>query len=109
MAGVKISCTQCSKPQTYDGSGLCSWRAFDPASCDGTQIMSVAGFYDAIEALVKLWKHTPKIDNGRCMVCGIGYVSWIPGDSGELKVGPCDRDDCLSHVVTKALAKAGAP
>lgn len=55
------------------------------------------------EALVKLWKHTPKIDNGQCMVCRIGYVSWIPDGKGNLKVGPCDRDDCLSHVVRAAL------
>ncbi len=61
-----------------------------------------------LEALVKLWKHTPKIDNGRCMVCRIGYASWIPDGKGDLKVGPCDRDDCLSHVVTKAIRETGA-
>lgn len=34
-----ISCTQCGKPQDYDGSGLCSWRACcETGSCDGRQV-----------------------------------------------------------------------
>lgn len=57
------------------------------------------------EALVKLWKHTPKIDNGHCAVCRIGYANWEVDGRGSLKVGKCDRDDCLSHVVNAALAK----
>lgn len=59
-----------------------------------------------VDALVKLWKHTAKIDNGHCAVCRIGYANWIPDGKGSLSVGKCDRYDCLSHVVTAALAKA---
>ena len=33
-----LCCDQCGKPQWYDGSGLCSWRACDvTGSCDGRQ------------------------------------------------------------------------
>jgi hypothetical protein len=48
----KIECTQCGKPQTYDGSGLCSWRACaETGSCDGVQMIRVTAFYDAIEPM----------------------------------------------------------
>ena len=61
------------------------------------------------EALVKLWKHTPKIDNGRCMVCRIGYANWESDGKDLLHVGKCSCDDCLSHVVTKAILAESAP
>lgn len=54
-------------------------------------------------ALVKLWKHTQKIDNGRCMVCRRGYrYADTKGNVGP----PCSDSDCLSHVIEAARALA---
>lgn len=60
------------------------------------------------EALDRLWKHTPKIDNGmhtlttvNCAVCCIGRRYYDPNGS----IGtPCDNARCLSHAVEAALS-----
>jgi hypothetical protein len=58
------------------------------------------------EALEKLWKHTPKIDGFRCMVCRRGSVHW---EGHEPHVSECSDPDCLSHVVKAALAASAPP
>ncbi len=59
-----------------------------------------AGVKALREALVKLWKHTAKIDNGYCAVCRVGYRSY---DTKGDVAGKCSDDRCLSHVVEAAL------
>ena len=64
-----------------------------------------AALPSVLAALVKLWKHTPKIDNGRCMICGVGYASFENDGHGGLSPGSCSDPRCLSHVVKRALAE----
>lgn len=56
-------------------------------------------------ALIKLWKHTPKIENGYCAVCRRGYRNFYTDGS---VAGKCSDVDCLSHVIEAALSAPGA-
>lgn len=59
------------------------------------------------EALAKLNKHTPQIDNGYCAVCRCSKREsvFIGKNSTIAKPGPCEDDRCLSHVIDAALAE----
>lgn len=50
-------------------------------------------------ALMKLWKHTAKMDNGYCAVCRCAARS-----HGK----PCENERCLSRVIEAALSKLQA-
>ncbi len=64
----------------------------------------------AREALIKLWKHTPQIDNGYCAVCRCAPRVWLDVGKNTQRAAPCQDSRCLSHVVESALAATdGAP
>lgn len=98
---IADKCPSCGSVSLFIGSG--GWLTCSSLECKNPCVGDAIAAQK--EALVKLWKHTPKIDNVRCMVCRIGYASFIQDGKGNLTVGPCDREDCLSHVVRKALGE----
>lgn len=94
----KLYCDQCSKPQTYDGSGLCSWRACaETGSCDGRQIVRAADIHDELE---KIKTAETKRIMDRCPSCG--SQSLFIGSDGYLT---CSVVGCKNPCVGNAVAK----
>ena len=53
---------------------------------------------DLRDALIMLWNHLPKNDNGKCAICRIGFLS---------KAGRCENEECVSHQVRKVMEVQG--